>query len=84
MAQSAVVTARIDDALIQRMDRLAASYDRSRGWVIARALERYLDEELDLLDSLSAAEADIEAGRVFTQDEVEAMFEVRRHRRDAA
>ena len=84
MAQTTVVTARIDNTLAGRMDLLAAGYDRSRAWILARALERYLDEELDLLDSIAAAEADVEAGRVFTQEKVEAMFDIQRGQRDAA
>lgn len=84
MAQTVVITARVDEELASRMDRLASSYDRSRAWVIARALERYLEEELDLLDSLAEAEADFAAGRVYTQEQVEAMFDARRTNRDAA
>ena len=84
MTQTTVITARIDAELAARLDRLSTAYDRSRGWMMTRALERYLDEELDLLGSLEAAEADSAAGRVFSQEEVEAMFEVRRGQRNAA
>ena len=81
---SQTVTARINDELAAQLDRLAAGYDRPRGWVIAKALERYLPEELDLLDSLAEAEADIEAGQFYTQEQMEDMFNITRGQRDAA
>ncbi len=84
MSRTQVVTARIGQELAEQLDRLALEYDRTRGWVIARALERYLPEELDLLDSLAEAEADIAAGRVYTQEQMEEMFAVSRDQRDAA
>ena len=84
MAQTAVVTARIGTELSVRLEKVAKAYDRSRGWVIARALERYLDEEADLIASLAQAEDDLTAGRVFSQDEIEAMFNVRQAERDTA
>ena len=84
MAQTTVVNARIDGGLLARLDKIAGAYDRPRGWVIARALERYLDEEIDLIDSLADAESDFAAGRFFTQEEMEARFNVKRAERDAA
>lgn len=81
---SQTVTARISDDLAAQLDRLSSGYERPRGWVIVKALERYLPEELDLLDSLAEAEADIEAGRFYTQEQMEEMFKVTRGQRDAA
>ena len=85
MSQSVVVTARIDGELAERLDRLAAEYDRRRGWMVAQAIERYVAEESALLQMVREGEADLEAGRSFTQEQVEEMFGVTRQvRRDAA
>jgi predicted transcriptional regulator len=84
MAQSVVVTARVSAELHAQLEEVAASYERPRGWVVARALERYLAEELDLIRSLDEADAAIAAGRVHTQAEVEAMFGIAQEDRTAA
>ena len=40
------VTIRLDDeAKLEVLDRLAASLDRSRNWLINRAIERYVAEQ---------------------------------------
>ena len=84
MSKSGVITARIEPELSDRLDQLARDYDRSRGWLVSRAIERYVDEESQLLAMIREGEADIEAGRVFTQEDVETMFNVKREQRDAA
>ena len=85
MSQSVVVTARIDGELAERLDLLAAGYDRRRGWIVAQAIERYVAEEAMLLEMVREGEADLEAGRSFTQKQVEERFGVSRQvRRDAA
>lgn len=84
MPKTAVITARIDADLSNKLDALARDYDRPRGWIVARAVERYVTEETQLLAMIRGGEADIEAGRSFTQEEVEAMFAVKRDQRDAA
>jgi predicted transcriptional regulator len=84
MSKTAVITARIEPELSDRLDQLARDYDRSRGWLVAQAIERYVAEESQFLALIKEGEADIEAGRVFTQEEVEAMFGVKRDQRDAA
>lgn len=81
---SIVVTARIKDDLHGRLVVLAKDLDRPRSWLIARAIDRFVCEELDLLSAIKQGEDDIEAGRVFTQEQVEALFEVGRDERHAA
>ena len=84
MSKTAVVTARIDPELSDRLDQLARDYDRSRGWLVAQAIERYVAEESQFLALIREGEADIAAGRTFTQEEVEAMFGVKRDQRETA
>ena len=84
MAKQNVITARIDHDMAAGLDRLAKELDRSRAWIVAAALERYLAEELAFLDAGLEAEADVAAGRVHSQDEMEALFGLAEASRDAA
>lgn len=84
MSKTAVLTTRVPAELSERIDLLAQELDRSRAWVIAKAVQRYVDEELEFIEAIREGERDIEAGRTFTQEEVEAMFAVKRDERDAA
>jgi predicted transcriptional regulator len=84
MSKTAIVTARIDAGLAERLDQLAQDLDRSRGSLAARAIAQFVEEEAALVAAIREAEDDVAAGHVHTQDEVEAMFGVDRSRRDAA
>lgn len=81
---STIVTARIDADLANRLDALASDHDRSRAWMVARAIARFVDEEEALVGAIKEGEADIAAGRVVSQAEVEKMFGVSRGERHAA
>lgn len=81
---TSVVTARIDGDLASRLDALAADYERSRAWIVARAITQFVEHEENLIAAIKEGEADIAAGRVHSQDEVEAMFGVKRDERHAA
>lgn len=83
MTKAMIVSGRVNPDLASRIDRLAARIDRPRGWIVAQALERYVTAELDLIDSLDEAEAQIDRGEFYTQAQMEAWFEDR-HRRQAA
>lgn len=84
MSNTAVLTTRVPVELLQRIDTLAQETERSRAWLMAKAIERYVEEELELIEEIRTGERDIEEGRFFTQEEVEAMFEIKRDERDAA
>jgi predicted transcriptional regulator len=84
MSKTAVLTTRVTADLSDRIDQLAQALDRSRAWVIAKAIERYVDEELEFVESVREGERDIAEGRFFTQEQVEAMFAVKRDERSAA
>ena len=84
MNKSAVVTARVTADLSDQIDALAKQLDRSRAWVIAKSIERYVSEELEFIEFVREGERDIEEGRYFTQEQVEAMFAEKWAKRDAA
>jgi len=84
MSKTAVLTTRVPAELSARIDELARELERSRAWIVAKAVERYVEEELELIEAIREGERDIEEGRFFTQEQVEAMFAVKRDERDAA
>jgi predicted transcriptional regulator len=55
---------RLRPDLLERADRLAAFLERPRGWVLEKALERYLDEEEREIAELQQSSAEAEAGHV--------------------
>lgn len=81
---TAVVTTRISNDLAEQLDALAVDLDRSRAWIMARAIERFVADEGELIAAIKVGEADLAAGRVHTQEEVEALFGVKRDERRAA
>jgi predicted transcriptional regulator len=67
-----VLTAHVPLALAEQVDALAARLDRSRGWIVKQALSAWVEQEegrrLLTLEGL----ADVDAGRVVEQAELEA------------
>lgn len=84
MADTSVVTTRIRGELVEKLDRLATAYERTRGWHIAKAIERYVAEEVQLLDMIQEGEEDFAAGRHVTHDELVAEIRTMREHRNAA
>ena len=84
MTKSTVVTTRLDPSATEALDTLAKELDRSRAWIVAKAVERYVNEELEFIAFIKEGEADLDAGRVHSQEEVEKMFGIASGERDAA
>jgi predicted transcriptional regulator len=84
MSKTNVVTSRLPDEILADVDRLAKELDRSRAWIVAKAIERYVGEELEFIAFIKEGEADLDAGRVRSQDEVETLFGIGSGERDAA
>jgi predicted transcriptional regulator len=84
MTKQNVITARVNDDTARALDRLAKELDRSRAWIVAAAVERFLQEELEFLDAVLEGEADVAAGRVHSHEEMQAMLGLSGADRDAA
>lgn len=84
MAKTVVITARIDEQLSADLDRLAAMRDRSRAWLIEKAVAEFVREQLEFDDSIAAAEADFERGDYRTHDEFMAELKAEFAKRHAA
>ena len=84
MSDTIVVTSRVPRVLSEGLDSLAKDMDRTRAWIVATAIRRYVEEQSEWIAFIKEGEDDIAAGRTFTQEEVEAMFLNRRKSRAAA
>jgi len=84
MSKNHVITARIDDALLTDLDRLAAEQDRSRSWLVAAAVERYVREEIAFIDFLDEGEEAIERGDFVTHEALVAEIQAMKAQKAAA
>lgn len=75
MNRPAAITARVDEATADKLDQLASELDRSRSWLIAKAVQEYVERETEFREMIRVAEEDFAAGRVHTQEEMEAWLE---------
>jgi predicted transcriptional regulator len=64
------ITIRADRALVEKLDKIAASMDRSRNYVVTRALGEYADLTASDLEKIEAGMAALAAGDVVDAEEV--------------
>lgn len=67
--KTVVVTTRIAEVLLADLDRLAGLRERSRAWLIEKAVAAFVREELDLRLSLQEAEDEIDRGDYLTHEQ---------------
>jgi predicted transcriptional regulator len=84
MAKSTVVTTRLEPSATEALDTLARELDRSRAWIVAKAVERYVAEELEFIAFIKEGEADLDAGRTVSHEELVREIVERRAKREAA
>ncbi len=84
MAASVVVTARISEQLSTDLDRLAAMRERSRAWLIEKAIAAFVQEDLDFRLSIEEAEAQIDSGDYTTHEDFMAELKAGFGKRHAA
>ncbi len=70
---SAVLTLRISTEVKERLDQLAASTSRSKSFLAAEAIERYLDLESWQIGEINDALREADAGDFATESEVAAI-----------
>jgi predicted transcriptional regulator len=76
-----VVTAKLPDDLVARMDQIASRIDRSKSWIVRQAVAEWLAEEQRRYELTMEALKSVDEGRTFTQEEVEKHFAGRRKAR---
>jgi predicted transcriptional regulator len=67
-----VLTAHVPLALAQKVDKLAARLERSRGWIVKQALAAWIAQEEERRLLTLEALADVDAGRVIDHQSVQA------------
>ena len=67
-----VMTAHVPLPLAQKVDKLAAQLDRPRAWIVKQALSAWVSEEEERHRLTLEGMADVTAGRVVAQADVEA------------
>ncbi|HEX5258608.1 MAG TPA: ribbon-helix-helix protein, CopG family [Sphingomicrobium sp.] len=79
-----VVTTKLPDDLVSRLDEIADRIDRSKSWIVREAVSEWLAEEQRRYELTLEALADVDAGRTIPHEEVLVMVERRkRERREA-
>jgi predicted transcriptional regulator len=76
-----VVTANLPIELAKKLDTIARRIDRTRSWIIRQAVAEWLAEEDRRHHLTLEALADVDAGRMFTTEEVESHFAEQRGER---
>lgn len=75
-----VVTARIDPKTLESLDALAAARERTRAWLVEKAVKRFVEEETEFEAFLKEGEDAIDRGDYLTHEELVA--ELRRWQQD--
>lgn len=72
---STSVTIRVDDpAKLEALDKLAQSMDRSRNWIVNRAIDRYIAEQSWQIGQIMEGIAQADRGEFASDEEVRAAF----------
>ncbi len=72
MDKHTVISARIDIETSAKLDAIAKQADRSRAWLVAQAVREMIARNEELMAFIQPGLDDIAAGRVHTQEEMEA------------
>jgi predicted transcriptional regulator len=68
--ETKVLTAHVPLDLAQRVDQLAARFDRSRGWIMKQALEAWVNQEEERSRLTREAMSDIKNGQFVDHETV--------------
>lgn len=68
MTASTTMTIRVTPETKERLGRLARETRRSRSFLAAEAVDRYLDREQAIIDGIKRGRTDVTAGRLVSSD----------------
>lgn len=69
-SQTRVITAHVPVEMAEKIDELAATYDRSRGWIVKQALAAIIEQEENHHQMILQGLADVDAKRVVEHSDV--------------
>jgi predicted transcriptional regulator len=69
-AKSVTITARIPAALAKKLETYAKTAKRTRSWVIEDILDRYVDNEIAIVEAVNEGIRQIDAGLGIPHEEV--------------
>lgn len=75
--KSVTVTARIPASLAKRVEAYAKAAKRTRSWVIEDILDRYVDEEMKIVEAINVGLRELDAGLGVPHEE--AMRQLKAH-----
>ena len=84
MSKSVVITARVDEPVAIQLDQLASQWERSRAWLVSKAIERFIADEQVFDAFVKEGEDQIDSGDYLTQEQMEAWVASRYPPADAA
>ena len=70
-----VTSVRIEDNVLERLDRLAGVLSRPRSWMISQAIQRYLDYEEWFVEAVQEGSQSVDAGRTADHADVRRWVE---------
>ena len=70
--ETKVLTAHVPLPLANKVDQMAARFDRSRGWIMKQALSAWIDQEEERSRLTREALADVDSGRTLDHPTVQA------------
>ncbi len=68
-AKSVTITARIPASLAKKLEAYAKAAKRTRSWVIEDILDRYVDNEMTIVEATNEAIRELDAGLGVPHDE---------------
>jgi predicted transcriptional regulator len=82
--QGRMITAKLDDRLVEELDEAAERIERSKSWIVREALTEWLAEDRRRYQLTIEALAEVDADRLIDQSEVEEWAAKRRKARAKA
>ena len=64
------ITIHVDDEILRRIDELAGARKRPRGWIVADALARYLEQEDQWRHKIRTGMAELDRGEGIPHSQV--------------
>lgn len=75
MSKQSVISARVDAETLALVDEVAAAHGRSRAWIAAEAIHRYVEQERAFLAFVQVGVDAVERGDVIEEAEMQAWFD---------